>query len=286
MASAKEIVRLIAPPILLKLAMRFRLRRFVEWEYVPEGWAYAREHPEVQGWNVQDILEVYKRKWPKFQAMAQGVGPLGVAHESDLTDNADVHTHNAIMSFAYALALTAHSSDQFSMLDWGGGIGHYYLLARALLPDVTIDYSCKDVPVLAEYGALLFPAQHFYSNDSCLQRSYDFVMASVSLQYSEDWQGILCGLAQATRHYLYIAQLPTVTRARSFVFIQRPYAYGYNTQYLAWCLNEGEFLKHARDVGLNLVRQFVYGYAPPIQGAPEQNQYRGYLFSPVRGAGP
>ena len=249
-----------------------------EWEYIPEGWAYAETHREVKGWNVQDVLEVYKQKWPKFVAMTRGTGPLGVAHESALTSNTDINSHNTIMAFAYAIALAAHRLESLSMLDWGGGIGHYYLLAKALLPNVRIDYHCKDVPVLAEYGAQLFPQQHFYPDESCLERTYDFVMASASMHYTEDWQALLAGLARATQSYLYITRLPTVLQAPSFVFIQRPYAYEYNTEYLGWCLNRASFLNEAEKSGLTLVREFVIAERPPIANAPEQCQYRGFLF--------
>lgn len=269
------------PPVLIGFFRWFFLKvsfRKPEWEYIPEGWDYTQTHPEVKGWNVQDVLEAYKRKWPKFVAMAKGIGPLGIAHESDLMTNTDIHSHNAIMAFAYALALAAHKKDRLSMLDWGGGIGHYYLLAQALLPGVDIEYHCKDVPVLCEYGKQLFPEQFFYTGDGCLDRAYDFVLVSTSMHYTEDWQPLLQRLANTASDYLYVANLPTVQQASSFVFVQRPYQYGYNTEYLAWCLNQTEFLLTAERSGLDLVREFVYGQQPFIHGAPEQNTYCGYLF--------
>lgn len=288
--NGKEFIKLFVPPIMVKTLRRVRagfktstsapqpVTSPPEWEYIPEGWAYARAHPEVKGWNVQDVLETYKQKWPRFVQMVQGTGPLGVAHESDLASREDIYSHNTMMAFAYALALAARHRDTLSMLDWGGGIGHYYLLARALLPDVRIEYHCKDVPLLAEYGAQLFPDQHFCSDESCLARTYDFVLASGSLQFSEDWQRVLAGLAGATTGYLLVTRLPTVAQASSYVFIQRPYAYGYNTEYLGWCLNKHDFLAEAAMLGLTLVREFIIGEQPPIANAPEPGQYRGFLF--------
>jgi putative methyltransferase (TIGR04325 family) len=286
----REFVKLFVPPLAVGLLRRVRTRvkgprpalRAVqtpaEWEYIPEGWAYARTHPEVRGWNVQGVLEVYKQKWPRFVEMVQMTGPLGVAHESALVTNEDLSSHNIIMAFAYVLALAARHKNTLSMLDWGGGIGHYYLLAQVLLPDVSIEYHCKDVPLLAEYGAQLFPDQHFYADESCLACTYDFVMASTSLHYSEDWRRVLAGLVRATGEYLYITRLPTVVQAPSYVFIQRPYAYGYNTEYLGWCLNRTSFLNEVGKLGLTLVRGFVIGEQPPIANAPEPCQYRGFLF--------
>ena len=276
----KDMIRLVTPPVLIHLVKRLSSeRKFrVEWVYIPEAWDYAETHPEVKGWNVQDVLETYKKKWPQFVAMVQGRLPLGIAHESALTTNEDLTSHNTMMAFGYVLALAAHKKDHLSMLDWGGGIGHYYLLTQALLPEVEIEYHCKDVPVLCEYGAQLFPQQHFYPDERCFDRVYDFVMASASLHYTEDWQSLLKRLAGATSGYLYIADLPSVQRASSFVFVQRPYQYGYNTEYLSWCLNRTEFLHIAERAGLDLLREFVYGHQPLIHGAPEQNSYHGYLF--------
>jgi hypothetical protein len=171
----KEFAKLFVPPVAVGLFRRIRSRvkgggatlqpvqENIEWEYIPEGWAYAGTHPEVKGWNVQDVLEIYKQKWPRFVATVQGTGPLGVAHESDLASREDIASHNTMMAFAYALALAAHRKDTLSLLDWGGGIGHYCLLAQALLPDVHIEYHCKDAPLLAEYGAQLFPKQYLYT---------------------------------------------------------------------------------------------------------------------------
>jgi putative methyltransferase (TIGR04325 family) len=214
----------------------------------------------------------------KVRGYGQGTGPLGIAHESDKMANTDIYGHNAIMTFAYTLALAARKKDRLSILDWGGGIGHYYILAQALLPGVYIEYHCKDVPLLCEYGAQLFPEQYFYTDECCFKRTYDFVMASASIHYTEEWRVLLKNLADATNKYLYIANIPIVWQAPSFVFVQRPYQYGYNTEYLSWCLNRTEFLTTAEGSGLELVREFVHGYQPFIAGAPEQNIYRGYLF--------
>lgn len=276
----KNMIKLITPPVLINMIKRLQDRygSRIEWEYIPGGWDYARRHPEIKGWNVPDVLEAYKKKWPKFAAMVQGTGPLGISHESFLSTGEDIYSHNEIITFAYVLTLATRHKDRFSMLDWGGGIGHYYLLSQSLLPGLEIDYHCKDVPVLCEYGIKLFPQQHFHTDDSCFKRAYDLVLASTSMHYTEDWQGLLRRLAGTTKGYLYIANLPSVQEAASFVFVQRPYQYGYNTEYLGWCLNRAEFLQAAKRVGLELVREFVYGHKPFICGAPEQSIYRGYLF--------
>jgi len=283
-------VKSLIPPALLPLARRVRCQIFktlklhshIEYEYLGSDWDHAETHFAGKGWNVEDIPVAEKSKWTKFQAMLQGTGPLGISHESSLNSQTDIGQHNTIMTFAYVTALASRGLSAMSILDWGGGIGHYYSLAKTVLPEVTIDYHCKELPYLAMCGAELFPEQHFYSDNSCLERVYDLVLASSSLQYAKDWKDVLSDLAAASRGYLFITRTPLVETAESFVFVQRAYAFGYNTEYLAWCLNRYALLAETQKLGLTLVREFLVSEQPYIFRAPEQCIYRGFLFrSPI-----
>jgi putative methyltransferase (TIGR04325 family) len=210
-------------------------------------------------------------------------GPLGLLPETAGAMN--LAGHNAAMSLGYVLALARGGKSSLQMLDWGGGIGHTYLLARALLPQTNLGYTCCDVPLLAAHGAQLFPEQTFLSDSTWKDSAYDLVMSSGALHFAEDWAQLVTDLAAAARRYFYIAKLPVVLRSDSFVFIQRPYRYGYGTEYLSWCLNRGELLAVATGCGLSLVREFIYGHRPPIRNAPEQNEYRGFLFEAATSGG-
>jgi putative methyltransferase (TIGR04325 family) len=284
--NAKQLLKDLLPPILLKAARAIALPASQssrsdrpEWEYVPQGWDAEKSDPAIKGWNVQTVLDAYKARWETFVKTTQGAGPFGLPPEAiSPAKDADLPYHNGVMVFGYCLALASRNKSAVSILDWGGGIGHYYQIARALLPDVKIEYHCKDVPLLAEHGGTLFPEARFYPDESCLARRYDLVMAGTSLHYARDWQGTLRGLAGAVGGYLLVTGLPVVHAAPAYVFVQRPYRYNYDTEYLAWCLNRGQFLETARGLGLTLVREFITGHFPPIQGAPEECEYRGFLF--------
>ncbi len=129
--------------------------------------------------------------------------------------------------------------------------------------------------------AFAFSTRHkssIYADESCLDRSYDFVLASSSLHYSPDWLAMLGALARATAEHIFITRLPIVQEADSYVFVQRPYRYGYDTEYLGWCLNRKQFLDGAQAAGLALVREFIIGEQPIIHGAPGPCEYRGFLF--------
>jgi putative methyltransferase (TIGR04325 family) len=295
-ARARLLAKELTPPLLwraLKRAARARVRESApvepaeppEWEYVPEGWARATA-PEVKGWNIDAIVEAYRAKWPSYLRALEGSAPLGVYHEvveGGTVGSRDHSAHNMLVSFAYVLALTAHGKERVSLLDWGGGIGHYYVLARAVLPEVEIDYACKDVPKLTAHGRELFPEAEFYEDEACLERRYDLVLASGSLQYSEDWADGLARLGAATAGYLYVTRLPVAQRAASFVVLQRAYAYGYDTEYVGWVVNRGELLRAAEAAGLELVREFLLDARFSAEGAPETPvEHGGFLFRPAR----
>lgn len=75
-----------------------------------------------------------------------------------------------------------------------------------------------------------------------------------------------------------MARLPVVEESDSFVVLQRPYRYGYETEYLCWYLHRREFLAHLTSCGLELVREFLMMDRPFVYHAPEQGEYRGFLF--------
>jgi len=283
----KKIICELTPPLLWKSLKRLKSLlidrngnkdKYIEWEYMPDAWQTANNDPKIKGWDVESVLEAYKSNWSNFLQTLEGTFPLGMSPESSSGRRTDMMFHNLIMTFAYALALASRYKSSISMLDWGGGIGHYYLISQHLVPELKIDYHCKDVPTLANYGKQLFPQAHFYEDETCLDRKYDFILVSGSLHYAQDWAATLRGLAQATSGYLLVTRLPVVQKASSYVMVQRPYQYGYDTEYLGWCLNYQEFLDCAETLNLHLVREFVVGENPLIHHAPEQCQYWGFLF--------
>ncbi len=288
MLADTNVLRMILPPVLvaaLRPLVRSRGREASEWEYIPEGFGRMETDPAIKGWNVPAVRASQRSRWTAFSRKLALDGPLGFSFDSDPDTYKNLACHNIVMSYAYVLGLCALESSKISMLDWGGGLGHYGLLNRALYPQLIIDYYCKDVELLVAEGRALNPGVAFCTDDACLTRTYDLVNASTSLQYARDWVATLQGLARATGRYLLVTQLPVVSNAKSFVFVQRPYQYGYNTEYLAWCLNRQEFLDAARGAGLQLVREFIVGFQPVIKNAPEQNEYQGFLFRPVLAAG-
>lgn len=284
MTTVKKIIRAITPPVLFTAAKSLTKRLAPvtpEWEYLPDGWNMAQVKTGTSGWNNERIVQIYREKWPDFLRSLEGTKPLGVNHEAAAVDSGSIKDHNIMMTFGYVLARAAQEKKGISFLDWGGGVGHYYVIAKKLMPELAIQYTSKDLPLMCKHGREFVPEATFDSTEACLEQTYDLIVASASLYYAQDWQTVVKKLAAATKGYLFITRQPMVQKTNSFVTVQRVYRYGYDTEYLGWCLNEAELVEVARQAGLQLILQFVTGEQVKIHNAPEPCQMRGYLFKPV-----
>ena len=262
-------------PFLPPLVANYVWYAFSRNTYEPRGWT---TNGHVGGWDRDSVAAAQAAHWPVLVQNVEGAGPLGVSHLPTRTTRQDAADHNVMMSYGYVLARVARNKPSLSVLDWGGGLGHYYLYSKALLPEVAIDYHCFDVPVLCELGRRLQPDAHFYEQENSLAgTAFDLVISSSSLHYFKDWRQVANTLVQRTGGFLYIARLMTVSRVPSFVVKQRSQQ-GYATEFLVWFLNRGETIEYIERLGMALVREFVYEESWPVKNAPEQGECRGFLF--------
>jgi putative methyltransferase (TIGR04325 family) len=281
----KQSLQEITPPLLWRAARRIMQGKKPlahAWEYAPDGFASSAS---TRGWNLARVALAETARFAEFAASIQSPAPLGGAHETDAPTAQHPWAHGLAMSWAYVLGRAARGKDALSVLDWGGGLGHSYLLARSLWPEVALSYRIKETPEMAKAGQALLPELRFESEaDAVFSERYDLVLASGAMHYAQDWRALLGNLAQASQHWLYITRLPTLTHAASYVFMQRVPGLGYDTEYLGWCINRQEFLQHASALGLRLEREFLVDELAPVQQAPEVGQYRGFLFQQGNGA--
>jgi putative methyltransferase (TIGR04325 family) len=276
-STLRRVAREVLPPAAIQAARwigSFADRG--EWRYLPGGWPAS---PGV-GWNADSIVKTQLSRWAAFVDSIQEPRALGLSAESGRASAPDLGFHNTAMTFGYVLARCGIDRDRTSILDWGGGLGQYAVLAKSLAPDLALDYHCRDLPDFAREGRNLQPDVIFHDNDAdAFARTYDLVMASSSLQYVQDWRSTLGSLVNAAGRYLYVTRQPFVDRAKSFVILQRPSRHGYATEYPGWVLNRDEFLSAVTERGLILRREFLIWESPYVPRAPERPQYRGFLFS-------
>ncbi len=244
-------------------------------EYAPSGWDTTLEENE-KGWLSESVLEEERGKWERFTELLQRQGPLGFSPDASLAEVDRVSYHNLNYTFGYVVTKAAFGRERLSILDWGGGLGYYYLLAKAFLPEnFQLDYHCKDVRTLVRAGRELAPGITWHEDDACLDNEYDLVMVSGSLQYCREWKPLLKQIRSATKRYFFLTRTPIVKNTASFVAVQRVYG----TRILHQQFNEAELLTEIENLGFELVREVVTGDLVYIRNAPEDATLKGWLFS-------
>jgi putative methyltransferase (TIGR04325 family) len=252
------------------------------WEYVPEGF---NRIIDKSGWNLESIAVLQSEKWDNYLNRVKSSQSLGFNHESpDLTIINDSFFHNLLVSFAYVISLSGLNKKSINFLDWGGGIGHYGLLAEELINPGNMDfnYYCFDFPFFCDYGKTLNPNFNFFANENQFQDvKFDLIMASSSIWYENDWKKGVDKLCKYNTNFLYITRMIFIQIHPSYVAIQRPKSMGYNTEYLFWIINKSEFVSYLSEKKFTLIREFEFGEVPPIFKGPEQGTMKGFLFKKV-----
>jgi putative methyltransferase (TIGR04325 family) len=279
---AKRIIIGLTPPLLLNalLSVRNRVRRGGSHNALPDWEMVADDDQSWSGWDHSSIAETQVAKWSSFMQGIVAPRPVGQPHEASALAVKTANEHNKFMTFAYAIGrvAAARPAQTVRILDWGGGIGHYASIAKQLYPEIGFDYVVKDLPALCEAGRQRQPAVTFLDRDEdVFRRRYDLVFASSSLQYSRDIWSVLKRLCAVTE-WLMITRTPFVKSSNDFVVVQRPYSFGYMTQYACWFLNEDKMLKFLELQGFQLEREFIVDENPYVSNAPEQGIYKGFLF--------
>jgi putative methyltransferase (TIGR04325 family) len=176
--------------------------------------------------------------------------------------------------FGYVVALAAIDHRTIAVLDYGGGVGDYFLVGKALVPSAELEFHCKELPAIAAAGHALNPSVTWHTDDQCLSRKYDVVMFSSSLQYVSDWQDTLARAAPCARRYLLLGGLPCVRNVASFIATQR----SAGMTIFHHLLNRAEIIGVAEHNGLRLIREFEMCAYPPVANAPEQPRSLSLLF--------
>ena len=289
----KKLALAILPELILQKLRTLRERDKVHlvqddgFNLIKPEWDAVEDESEVwyqpAGWAHKSIAQRQLEKWESFMAAHSDANPFGRSHEADPNAPLDVSAHNTVMTFGYVMGRVVSECDQNpSILDWGGGLGHYAEYMRHLFPSKNWNYVLKDLPELCEVGIELNPNVKFVSDESeVYKRKYDIVFASSSLHYTRDIYGLVDRLCSVSDRYFFVTRTPFVDAVDDFVVVQRPHKYGYLTEYAGWFLNRKKFQEFVEKRGFKLDREFLLAERPYVPNAPEQCVYRGLLFRRV-----
>ena len=131
-----------------------------------------------------------------------------------------------------------------------------------------------DFPFMAGEGERLNPEMHWHSDEHCLSRRYDLVLASGVIQCMRDWRQQLPRIAGAAQKYFLLTRTPVVARGPGYVAVLRTD----DTEALHEQFSEEELLEVVCSAGFRLVREMVVGDRIDIHDAPEPCEFRGWLF--------
>lgn len=177
-------------------------------------------------------------------------------------------------NLACTLAVAAHGRRSLRVLDYGGGLCPLRIVAQAILPQVKLEFHCKEVPALACIGRTLHPEVTWHDDDACLEQAFDLIVFGCVLQYCRDWASLVQRAARAARGHVYIADLAVVMDSESYVAVQRIR----DASLLMLQVNRCELIEATSAAGLRPVREFPRREHQRIVGAPERPTYFSCLY--------
>jgi putative methyltransferase (TIGR04325 family) len=187
----------------------------------------------------------------------------------------DPQFHHRIVQLGLVAARKSGIRDALSILDYGGGFGAHAHALHRLLPGLRCQYTVCELPEFCELGRKLNPDVRFVSSFAEAGTGYDLVYASGSVQYTQDWQKLLCDLCAASTGEVFVTRTPFVVKRETFVTMQR----AYGTVYPGWIFNKNEFIQTMEKVCSRKLKEvFVNGRGLAVRGAPEPNVHLGLLF--------
>lgn len=178
--------------------------------------------------------------------------------------------------FALAFLLAAEGRKSVSVCDFGGGIGNMYYVAKALKPDIEIDFHCIDLPSVTAIGAAAAPEIRWHADHRWSERTYDLVVCTGALQYIERWRDLLALLIGATGDRFLLTMVPTTNRptfpARHWL---TPSQYA-----MTWLFARDDIESALRERGANLsCRRFTAASTLRMRRSRQRVGFDGWLCS-------
>jgi putative methyltransferase (TIGR04325 family) len=258
---AGALLRKITPSPLKRLWRRFRGSRVGPapsrpvWEGV---YAHRRDVPKVgNGYDEEQLVNDTIRHTRRIQELSR---------DGRFVPSPNTPEHSLLPLLC---ATVGWRKGSVSVLDFGGGAGVDFIYLRNSLSDhIAFDYHVIEVPIMCERAGALYPEEpriHFHTRlpDA---RAFDVVYLSTSLQYVDDYEGLLGDLIRYDPHYLFFSSLnaggfPTYASAQlNLEGLVLPY----------WFLNVQDVVSYCERCGFSLVFKGVSNKEYDQSNFPEE----------------
>lgn len=247
-----------------------------EWRIDAKG--FERPDAAAEAWDRPALAKKLAERIGAYDRRLQA-GTGMALNPDDPSGGPDPAALSLAQDYATVFTRVAEGKERLSLLDWGGGPGAAYALARHCLPKVQLSYTCQELEAVCEAGRDLFPEARFlHEAGRCFEQRYDLVIAGSSLWYAHDWKALASQMAASAEPWFFIAKTGFVSSAPAFVAVQRPTVAGYERDFPCWILNLPELVDHLEAQGLELVHRFEPGPELPVRGSAETVVLRSLLF--------
>lgn len=178
----------------------------------------------------------------------------------------------SLSPFLAALVSANSKGGKVSILDFGGGLGSGYIYVTAGYGgQVVIDYHIVDSKSICQAGKSYFKDNRQIHYHYCLPKeiqSVDIVHLCSSLQYIEDWKGLLRDLARYNPQYVLLVDvpagdIPTYATVQNYYESKIPY----------WFFNVNDIIGTMSSIHFKLLFRSSYAgsYLGKEQPMPQNN---------------
>ncbi len=173
--------------------------------------------------------------------------------------NVEISSFSESRDYCLPLIVAMESNEKsISVLDFGGGLVGTYLETLASIPykEDNIEFLIIEKPEICKIGREIFGNDHqinFSTSLPTYKTEIDIIHLGSSLQYIDDWIGLLSDLSKFKAKYMIFADLPAAD-IDSFVTIQN--YYGNKIPVRFW--NLSEFISSIENFGYKLIFKTRY----------------------------
>lgn len=200
------------------------------------------------------------------------INELLEAVENNKAISSVVSNRTNLLPFLAVMVSENSKENRISILDFGGGLGSTYISVMAACADEqVVDYRVVDSKNICQAGKKCFKDNahlHFYDHLTDEIQKVDIICLSSSIQYVEDWKGLLKGLTKYDPQYILLADLPAGD-IPTYATVQNYY----ESRIPHWFFNVTEVIETMTSIDFSLLFKSSYDgtYLGKKQPMPQDN---------------